>query len=398
MLGVTRLSTHITSLIKIFLIIVTALYAPQLCIYLSYLSSDKQYKNFSNIPVVPGLEKVDALMIKKFLGSNSAYSKIALFTNEMDTSTVKKNNDLLLRKGISINAVINTVMDSGKKNENNEKNNDVFLIDMHINGTQDVCSTLFNILTKASELHKKVIILDRPNPLGHTIEDFGLLIKKRVGASVPLRHGMTIGELAHYFTKNMLNKSVSLMVVPIENYHRQASAELFKQSKVGSNKANDLHNFLQLIKEISPFEVSRQSKTSINYFALPDTLNVGKQKWYYVKRILKTRGIESTFFRHFNQQKKQFYSGLSLVKNEHGFVVPSAALLDIIEFFAKEKIAMKVSKNFDTSVGSQLLRSFIEGKITRKKINQEVNQQLSLFFHKARNSFIYSPLPKISYI
>ncbi len=61
---------------------------------------------------------------------------------------------------------------------------------------------MFMILQVAAQEGKQVVVFDRPNPLGKTME--GPLVDPTLIsfisiASIPLRHGMTVGELAEYF-------------------------------------------------------------------------------------------------------------------------------------------------------------------------------------------------------
>jgi len=80
--------------------------------------------------------------------------------------------------------------------------------------------TLAYSLIAASENYKKFIVLDRINPLGRVV--FGPRIKKEFSTFVgnyelPLRYGLTPGELARYY-KKYLKLDVDLEVVNIEGW------------------------------------------------------------------------------------------------------------------------------------------------------------------------------------
>lgn len=82
--------------------------------------------------------------------------------------------------------------------------------------------TLFLVLKKCEKLNKKVVILDRPNPIGGLIE--GPMLDKEyfsfVGLDVlPLRHGLTIGELGLLFKKRHF-KNLDLEVIPVKFYRK----------------------------------------------------------------------------------------------------------------------------------------------------------------------------------
>ena len=85
-------------------------------------------------------------------------------------------------------------------------------------------STMAKIINTAKELHKEVIILDRPNPLGGRVVDGPQLDPDFVGMftsyyNIPVRYGMTIGELALYYNYyDHVNANV--IVVPMRHWHR----------------------------------------------------------------------------------------------------------------------------------------------------------------------------------
>ncbi|MEN2768653.1 exo-beta-N-acetylmuramidase NamZ family protein [Ornithinibacillus xuwenensis] len=83
--------------------------------------------------------------------------------------------------------------------------------------------SLANMMKICGEKEKKVVVLDRPNPInglmveGNIIEDG---FQSFVGQfPLPVRHGMTIGELALLFT-NKFNIDCSLEVIPMEGWTR----------------------------------------------------------------------------------------------------------------------------------------------------------------------------------
>ena len=83
-------------------------------------------------------------------------------------------------------------------------------------------STLFHLLEACAEANIAVVVLDRPNPLGDGIE--GPLIEPElfsfIGmAPIPVRHGMTLGELARFFV-DWKKLEVELHVVQIRDWKR----------------------------------------------------------------------------------------------------------------------------------------------------------------------------------
>lgn len=82
--------------------------------------------------------------------------------------------------------------------------------------------TLYLLFKVANDIKKEVVILDRPNPLGSVVE--GPLLEREyfsfVGLdSLPMRHGLTIGEIALLFKKRHFSE-LPLKVITMENYSR----------------------------------------------------------------------------------------------------------------------------------------------------------------------------------
>lgn len=85
-------------------------------------------------------------------------------------------------------------------------------------------STMGNAMRAAAEHGKKFVVLDRPNPINGVDVDGPVLDAGResfVGYhQIPVRHGMTIGELARMFNAE-LKIGVDLEIVPVENWRRE---------------------------------------------------------------------------------------------------------------------------------------------------------------------------------
>lgn len=99
---------------------------------------------------------------------------------------------------------------------------DVVLIDLQDLGCRiyTFITTLLYMLEAAAEHGKEVWVLDRPNPAGRPIEGLTLLPgwESFVGAGpMPMRHGMTLGELGHWFIQHY-TLSLSYRVIAMEGY------------------------------------------------------------------------------------------------------------------------------------------------------------------------------------
>ncbi len=104
---------------------------------------------------------------------------------------------------------------------------DVLLVDLQDLGTRvyTFVTTLRYVLEAAAEAKKSVWVLDRPNPVGRPVEGPKLAPgwESFVGAGpMPMRHGLTMGELARWFAKT-LRLDVDLQVVAMEGWKPDAA-------------------------------------------------------------------------------------------------------------------------------------------------------------------------------
>ncbi|NBX57569.1 MAG: DUF1343 domain-containing protein [Gammaproteobacteria bacterium] len=100
---------------------------------------------------------------------------------------------------------------------------DVVLIDLQDLGCRiyTFITTLRYVLEAAARLGKAVWVLDRPNPAGRPIEGLSLRTgwESFVGAGeMPMRHGLTLGELAHWFVKRA-GLELELQVIGMQGWH-----------------------------------------------------------------------------------------------------------------------------------------------------------------------------------
>lgn len=102
---------------------------------------------------------------------------------------------------------------------------DVLIIDLQDVGTRiyTFIWTMLECLRACAEAGVAVVILDRPNPLGGEILEGPMLVpgfESFVGnAAIPMRHGLTMGELARLFQVK-LQLDIDLHVVPMQGWQR----------------------------------------------------------------------------------------------------------------------------------------------------------------------------------
>jgi uncharacterized protein YbbC (DUF1343 family) len=116
----------------------------------------------------------------------------------------------------------------GETREPNEemlRDVDVLLFDMQDVGVRfyTYLSTLFYVLKGAAKNQKEVIVLDRPNPISGTRVEGRLIdtgFESFVGIiPIPIRHGMTLGELADYMNTRY-EVGATLEVITMQGWKR----------------------------------------------------------------------------------------------------------------------------------------------------------------------------------
>jgi uncharacterized protein YbbC (DUF1343 family) len=263
-------------------------------------------------------------------------------------------------------------------------------------------STLLNTMKIAAEYKKPYIVLDRPNPLGGSMQ--GPLVQPDLIsfisiASIPLRHGMTIGELAHYFNKNVLNTPVSLSVISMMGYdrnrgfmgtfHHQLSPNLQSlQSCYG-------YSFLGLLGEVEPFEVGVGTSMAFRCIALPVSLQIPQDVWRRLQTVFSSFGVKSFLYHHTNPKNNRKSKGLRLEFSDISKLRSFELFIAILEFFKAEKISFSFSASFNKAVGTGDVQKLFAGDITKNEFWNCITQDLKKFSDTAQSCFLYQPVPAI---
>lgn len=103
---------------------------------------------------------------------------------------------------------------------------DILLVDLVDVGTRvyTFMYTLVYCLEAAARWGKKVVVLDRPNPVGGELIEGNLVedeYRSFVGLyPIPMRHGLTFGELGHLFNRHF-GIGADYDVIPMDGWQRQ---------------------------------------------------------------------------------------------------------------------------------------------------------------------------------
>jgi uncharacterized protein YbbC (DUF1343 family) len=420
--GLNFLIEYLVSVIKVSVIVVIALLVPRLFLY----SVHNQHKAATTSLYTLGVENLSEPLLRSFLVRATPCYTVALIIADLGKDGVgKRTVDMLVKKGIPIKAVFmsqynqmstacnvasNTVYVSDahiplvhwydvrdqERKEQYLRTVDMVVFDVPGSGLQQQdAPLLLDVMKAARACGKKLVILDRPNGLGSFMEGPIHHETNNKRLVVPERHGMTTGELAHYLNKYVMTSPVAMRVVPMENYHRHAVIAQENESKSVPLHSEYSCSFVKLLSEVAPFDIGLGTDKAYQCILLPDSLGFSKEKWYRLREILVTHGIESKFCLLQSACTSDACSGLALFIRDITTFSSLSALLAVLSFFKHEGVELSFSSHFDAVVGSSKVREFFQGAIGRQVLEHEVNNELLSFFDRAKTACMYMPLPKL---
>ena len=279
---------------------------------------------------------------------------------------------------------------------------DAIFFDMQNTGIRHyyAINLLFELLKISALYHKTVIVLDRPNGLGASIE--GNLPSQEANidclAPLPLRYGMTIGELARYFNGSVLKKAAPLFVVPMQGYARAHTTDVEHSSTSLATCIDVDHgtSLFNLLTEVHPFDMATETEHAYHCILLPEKMYVSKKIWYELKALLQEKHIETVFYNYYNAKKKQRMQGLRVIHQKHNELASFAIFLSIVRFFKEKGIAMTFSEQFDKIIGNKNIRAYVEGRLNWDQLEIDINKGLKEFYAHACRAFLYKPYPKVT--
>lgn len=123
---------------------------------------------------------------------------------------------------------------------------DVMLVDLQDLGCRiyTYVTTLLYVLEAAAQTGKSLWVLDRPNPAGRPVEGLTLLPGEEsfVGAApMPMRHGLTLGEMGHWFIRHFA-LDVDYRVVACQGWEPEGEGHGWPPSRIWVNPSPNAAN------------------------------------------------------------------------------------------------------------------------------------------------------------
>jgi len=378
-----------------------------------------------------GLENIPDSFTQKI-----KYARIGLITNQTGKDRHgNRNIDVLLKKGLKIQAIL--VPEHGftgnipaeqeapnaidaktgipivslyKQNAAKEitremvKDFDILMFDIQDPGIRHYTyiSMMLHTLKAAAQFNKQYIVLDRPNLLGGLME--GPLVDVTLQsfisiAPIPLRYALTIGELAWFFNKHLLQKPAKIHVIRMKEYRRNIGLKNLPFNMLSPNIASLQscygYSFLGILTAVQPLDVGPGTEKAFQIILLPEKVSLSNTQWKELQTLLQKYGITSNPYEKYHHKNKQKYTGLHIkaiedINKIHSFTIA----LDIIEFLKKAGVSLTFSKPFDKLTGTKTIRLYLQGMTDRKKLVEKINSNLNDFLAKVQSSLMYDPAPQ----
>lgn len=173
-----------------------------------------------------GAHIIDTLSKKSDIQVNAVFGpEHGLKGHAQDMELVVNDGMRVNGRDVPVHSLYGASFDSLKPTKKMFDDIDVLVVDLQDIGTRyyTYIYTMAFCMEVAAACGKKVVVCDRPNPInGCDVE--GMLIEKGYQSFVgwyplPVRHGMTIGELAGYFNKKF-EIGCELQVIKMEGWTR----------------------------------------------------------------------------------------------------------------------------------------------------------------------------------
>ncbi|MCK4499870.1 DUF1343 domain-containing protein [Candidatus Babeliales bacterium] len=247
---------------------------------------------------------------------------------------------------------------------------------------------LKNLMSLAIESDTRLVVVDNPNPLGGRVEGPG---------RIPLRHGLTNGELARYLNEVEFGGAVLLNVIAMKGWSRGIlTTSLYRDGRDVMQEAA-IYNFLAPFSCVEQFcvfsgddiiESAQNIETPILSFAPSQELS--EWEWGYLCDLLDGNGVACS-----RSKEKAMQVGLRLeFINTSDEFDTFGAFLKVMKFFSNRKrFTITFQDGFDDDVGSNSVKGALQNKIPFKSLIAEIESTNKAFCRDVQNYLMYSPRP-----
>lgn len=249
-------------------------------------------------------------------------------------------------------------------------------------------SDLINLMQLCAKYRKQLIILDRPNPLGYLQEGpLVNVLKQDLAFYLPLRYGLTIGEVAGYANHSLFKDQVKLLVLPLKHYVRNSFVDFENLQKVYTL------GLFNLLRACSPIELKTDCYANFQCLALPEYLNFTIDKWYELRAALLWQyHMDVSLCRYLDRKIDRYYLGLRLAIDDINRVSYLKIWQLFFKFMRDAHIDLKNNLLLVQLFGVQAGSELIAGDLSTKTLDNW-QKGLKNFYKQIRPYLIYRPWP-----
>ncbi|MFO7980504.1 MAG: DUF1343 domain-containing protein [Candidatus Aminicenantes bacterium] len=282
---------------------------------------------------------------------------------------------------------------------------DVMIFDIQDVGTRiyTYIATMAFCMQACAENNIEFIVLDRPNPI-NGIDLEGPVLKYPEFSSfvglypIPVRHGMTIGELALLFNDSFFKKKVTLKVIPMKSWKRDMwYDETLMPWVIPSPNMPTLNTAMvypgQVYLEGTNISEGRGTTKPFELFGAP---------WIeanHLTQILNSLNLPGVGFREawfkpvMSKYKGKLCGGSQIYITDRDFFKPFECTLWIIKTIREEypEHFRFHEEYFDKIMGTDQIRQALIKGTSIKKITDSYQKELVSFKQKREKYLIYSP-------
>jgi len=304
------------------------------------------------------------------------------------------------RTGLEVVGLMKSDGELAKIDPSELKDIDLLMVDLQDGGMRHFTYSgfLFYFMEVAAHYKKPLIVLDRPNPLGAVVE--GPVVKRVENsliarAPVPLRHGLTMGELAHFYNNECLSNKVVLKVVPLKEYKRTDVVDDALVAQLSPNiqhkQAVYTYSFLGTLGEVRPFDIGFGTEHAMNVCALSIDVMPHEHFWVNLATTLKKFGQDTKICCYWSPRKNAWCRGLQLVAQDEPPRNSFEVLLAIVTAARRAGIDVTFAPYFDRAVGDTLVQRYLMGKLSKEDLARNINKQLARYQERVKSILLYQP-------
>ena len=277
------------------------------------------------------------------------------------------------------------------------RNVDLFVADLPDIGARyyTYMATMKDCMAACAESKTPMLVLDRPNPLGGTILEGP--VARQFGspvccAPIPVRHGMTLGELALFFQKTFFaNAGLKLEVMSAENWWRDLQFDAcalpwrLPSPNIPTPEAALMYIGTCLFEGLNMNE-GRGTETPFLVCGAPwlkpipvlETIGEAERAGIVMKSVLYTPKSMPGRATHPTHQDMLCH-GISFQITDHAAARPFTTVVALISAIHRQHRELEWKPFFDTLAGGPWLREQIQAGRSAHEISESCREELARF-------------------